>query len=89
MATNRIVKGWKLYKAWKVHLQEADHGHAYYEFTVEGSHGDVYSVYYNQGSWLCECQDWMNHVKDPGAWHCKHCEASHFKLAEKMKEDLR
>ncbi|AEG18685.1 hypothetical protein [Methanobacterium paludis] len=82
MATNRVESGWSLYKKGLVKLIEADVENAYYEFEVQGSKGEVYKVYYYEASWICECWDFKSHIIDPGTWHCKHCEACHFKLAE-------
>jgi hypothetical protein len=82
MPTNRVESGWDLYRKGLVKLIEADKENAYYEFEVQGSKNEVWSVYHSEGSWLCECQDYRNHVKEPGTWSCKHCEACHFKLAE-------
>ncbi|MCE7697825.1 MAG: hypothetical protein K8E24_002975 [Methanobacterium paludis] len=85
MTTNRVESGWALYQGGCVKLIEEDLENAYYEFEVQGSKGEVWSVYYNQGSWYCECYDFTSHIKEPGSWLCKHCEAVHFKLAHMKK----
>lgn len=81
--STRIKTGYSLFLQGKVHLVEADPEHDFFQFSVDGSRGDVYDVYFDEGSWLCECYDWKNRApKDPGAFTCKHITGCFFKLRE-------
>jgi uncharacterized Zn finger protein len=81
--TDRITRGYAVYQHGHVTLLEADIEHESYTFRVKGSNHEVYHVHYEEGSWLCECDDWRNRApKDPGSFLCKHIDSCYFLLAE-------
>ena len=83
MKTDRITRGFAVYLHGHCTILEADVEHESYTFLVKGSNHEVYHVHYEEGSWLCECDDWRNRApRDPGSFTCKHIDSCYFLLAE-------
>jgi len=83
LKTDRITRGYAVYQHGHVTLIEADIEHESYHFQVKGSNHELYNVHYEEGSWLCECEDWRGRApKDPGSFTCKHIDSCYFLLAE-------
>jgi len=81
--SDRPVKGYQLYQKGLVECIEADIANESYHFRIKGSNHSWWNVHSEEGSWLCECDDWRNHApSDPGSFLCKHCIAAIFYLGK-------